>query len=197
MINFITPLYRYNNIEILYNIISSQTKNFKWYLISGSSSLGCSNIDFLSVDNRIFKYHIDGDSIWGHEKRNFFIENVICSDNEWCYFLDDDNIVTSDLIYEAELEYESDYDVILFSQKQGMTDKNRLLGRNGHMSLGLCDIGSFLIRYGKIKATKIYNENQRNADGHYCEQISKIPNIKIKYSEDKFVRYNALSNVVL
>ena len=151
------------------------------------------SLNFLLKDTRVFHHKIDTTQIWGHEQRNFFIKNIKCEDNEWCYFLDDDNVVTPDLISEAMNEYNSNYDIILFSQKQGLTDKIRLYGSQGHLKLGMCDIGSFLIRYDKLKNTFIYSEDQRNADGHYCEQIASLQNINIKYCVDKYVRYNSLS----
>jgi hypothetical protein len=197
MVHFITPLYRYNNIRIIYPTIFHQIQNFKWHLIEGSNKIGEESLDFLLKDNRVFYYKMKTNYVWGHEQRNYFIKNIEADDNDWCYFLDDDNVVTSDLASEIIKEYNSDYDIILFSQKQGLTDKNRLVGLIGHLSLGLCDIGSFVIRYGKLKNTIIDLENSRNADGHYCEQIARIKDVKIKYSAEKFVRYNSLSMEIL
>ena len=193
MINLITPLYRYSNLKIVYSSIVHQTDNFNWFLIEGSHSIKNENIDFLKNDERVKFFKINTEYTWGHEQRNFFIKNIKCDDKDWCYFLDDDNIITNDLIIDSINEYETDYGIILFSQKQGLTEKMRLYGYEGHLKLGTCDIGSFIIRYGLLKNTFIYGEGSRNSDGHYCEQIASIPNVKIKYSDGKFVRYNALS----
>jgi hypothetical protein len=35
MIHFITPLYRYNNIKIIYSTIKNQVDDFNWHLIEG------------------------------------------------------------------------------------------------------------------------------------------------------------------
>ena len=193
MVHFITPLYRYNNIRIVYPTIFHQIDRFKWHLIEGSKKIGEESLNFLLKDSRVFYYKIKTTQVWGHEKRNYFIKNIKGDDKDWCYFLDDDNVVTPDLASEIINEYDSDYDIILFSQKQGLTNKHRLSGSEGHLKLGTCDIGSFLIRYGKIKEALIDFEGQRNADGHYCEKIAAIKNVKIKYAPDKFVRYNSLS----
>ncbi len=196
MINFITPLYRYDNIKIIYSNIIQYTNNFRWYLIEGSNKTGNSDLNFLKNDNRIFYNRIVTNYIWGHEQRNYFIKNINANNNDWCYFLDDDNLITKDLIDECNDISNNNIDIILFSQKRGITNDIALYGLPGRLKLGCCDIGSFLIRYKIIKNTFIYGEDQRNADGHYCEQIGSIPNINIKYCENKYVTYNALSKII-
>ena len=191
MIHLITPLYRYNNIKIIYSTIIHQVSNFKWHLIEGDNHIGCESLDFLNDDNRVIRYKIPTYHIWGHEQRNYFITDIKCEDNDWCYFLDDDNIITNDLI--ESINNESDYDVILFSQKKGLTEQTRLYGYEGHLKLGMSDIGSFAIKYGTIKKTIIPSIDQRNSDGHYSEQIASLDGVKIKYLSDKFTRYNSLS----
>jgi hypothetical protein len=195
MIHFITPLYRYDNLEIIYSTIVHQIDDFKWHLIEGTNKLGDKSTEFMDEDNRVLRYKIKTNFIFGHEQRNYFIQNIECDKNDWCYFLDDDNVVTSDLC-EVYNSITSDYDVIVFSQKKGLTDQQRLLGCQGSLKLGSCDIGSFLIRYEVLKKTLIPYIDQRNSDGHFCEQISNIPNIKILYKPEKFVRYNSLSLII-
>ena len=193
LIHFITPLHKKNNLRILYPNILNLTQDFNWYLIEGKETIGCESIDSILEDNRIHYYKIKTEFIYGHEQRNYFIENIECGDNDWCFFLDDDTIVTQDLIEVAVNEKNSDFDVILLSQKQGLTERVRLHGLEGRMTLGNVDIGSFLIRYSVLKNTKIGMEHVRNSDGHFAEHISNIPNIKIKYCPEKYTRYNSLS----
>lgn len=191
MIHFITPLYRYNNIKIIYSTIINQVSDFKWHLIEGDNHIGEESLDFLNQDSRVIRYKIKTYHIWGHEQRNYFITDIEGENNDWCYFLDDDNVVTNDLI--ETINQENNSDIILFSQKKGLTEQTRLLGFEGHLKLGLSDIGSFAIKYETIKKTFIYSVEQRNSDGHYSEQIAGLHNIKIKYRPDKFTRYNSLS----
>jgi hypothetical protein len=194
MIHFITPLYRYNNIKIIYSTIKNQVTDFNWHLIEGSNKIGEENLDFLKKDDRVFLYKMNTEHVWGHEQRNYFITNTICDDNDWCYFLDDDNVITFDLIKTYKEEQNTKTELILFSQKKGLTEDIRLYSSPQHLSLGNCDIGSFLIRYKLIKKTLIYNTNQRNSDGHYAEQLKTfINNDNFKYYNDRFVRYNSLS----
>lgn len=193
LIHIVTPLYRKNNIRIIYPNIFNLTNDFNWHLIEGSNTVGEESLDFLKDDKRVHLYKIETQEFFGHEQRNFFIKNIKCEDNDWCYFLDDDNIITQDLIEVLNSERHSPIDVILFSQKKGLTEGTRLYAFEGHMSLGNVDIGSFAIRYGSLKNTFIPFENQRNSDGHYAEQITRLPNVRIKYFPDKYVRYNSLA----
>jgi len=194
MIHFITPLYRYNNIKIIYSAIKNQVTDFNWHLIEGSNKIGEESLDFLKSDERVKFYKIDTFHLWGHEQRNYFISDIKCEDNDWCYFLDDDNVVTWDLIKTYNEEKETDVDLVLFSQKQGLTEKDRLWGYEDRLRLGGCDIGSFIIRYRLIKKTLIPNIEWRNADGHYAEQINGFRNQHtFKFYSDRYVRYNSLS----
>lgn len=193
MIHFVTPLYRYNNLTTIYQTIYHQIQDFKWHLIEGSKKIGEIDLDNFLNDERIFFYKMKTNYIYGHEQRNFFIKNIKCEDDDWCYFLDDDNIVTNDLVDSINDIENSDLDVLYFSQKKGLTEQQRLWGLEGHMKLGTCDIGSFVIKYRILKKTHIPYFEHRNADGHYCEQISRIDNLRIKYIPEKFVRYNSLS----
>jgi hypothetical protein len=194
MIHFITPLYRYNNIKIVYSTIKNQVDNFNWHLIEGSNKIGDESLDFLNSDNRVKFYKILTQHPWGHEQRNYFITSINCQDEDWCYFLDDDNIVTWDLIKTYNEEKNSDVDLVLFSQKQGLTEKERLWAYEDRLKLGGCDIGSFMIRYKLLKKTLIHNIELRNADGHYALYINEFKNEHIfKFYLERYVRYNALS----
>lgn len=193
MVHFITPLYRYNNVKIIYSSIVHQINEFRWHLIEGDNRIGDESLDFLEKDDRVIHYKIKTYHPWGHEQRNYFITDILGNSEDWCYFLDDDNIVTGDFVSEV-LNYENqNYDVILFAQKKGLTEIKRLHALEGHMSLNNCDIGSFAIKYSIIKKTIIPHIHERCADGYYCEQISRMDEIKIKYLDNKFVRYNSLS----
>jgi hypothetical protein len=193
MLNLVTPYYRIENLMIIYSSIINQTDNFTWYLIEGSNTnLGKPNFDFIKDETRIRHHKINTKYSWGHEQRNFFLKNIECDDDDWCYFLDDDNTITWDLIETTNRE-EISTDIILFSQKAGLSEKIRLYGYEDRLSLGNCDIGSFVMRFRVAKNTEI-PESQRNGDGHYCAYLNSLKDThKIKFYPDKFVRYNTLS----
>lgn len=194
MINLITPLYRYDNIPIIYKNVLSLTNDFNWYLIEGSNKTGTYDISEILKDKRVHYYKIDTTYPFGHEQRNYFITgNTVC-DDEWCYFLDDDNLLTPDLI--SELSDDSDF--ILFPQKAGLTEYVRLYPGKDKLGLGLNDIGNFLIKYKLLKNHKITFISERNADGHFGEEIkTEIKKYKFKFLENKYTRYNCLSNEII
>lgn len=194
MINLITPLYRYNNIKLIYENICSLTNNFTWHLIEGSNKIGDDNITELLLDKRLKYYKIDTNHIWGHEQRNYFISNIGAHDDEWCYFLDDDNFITEDLIKCLD-DHENDF--ILFSQKAGLTEQIRIYATDGRLGVGLNDIGNFLIKYKLLKQTKIYMMEYRNGDGHLGEDLKNfMKDYKFICYPDKFTRYNCLSEEI-
>jgi len=194
MINIITPLYRYDNVPLLYDNITSLTNNFKWYLIEGSNKVGSYDISEILKDNRVKYYKIETKFVWGHEQRNYFVTDIKANDNEWCYFLDDDNFLTEDLVSELG---DDKSDFILFSQKAGLTEQIRLWGSPGRIGLGLNDIGNFIIKYNFLKHHPIYHLSERNGDGHFGDDIKQyIDQYKFKFLEDKFTRYNCLSKEI-
>lgn len=194
MINLITPLYRYDNVPIIYENILSLTNDFKWFLIEGSNKIGTYDISEILKDNRVHYYKIETTYTFGHEQRNHFISGNTVSDDEWCYFLDDDNLLTPDLI--SELNDSSDF--ILFPQKAGLTEQIRLWPGKNKLGLGLNDIGNFLIKYNFLKKHLITHISERNADGHFGEDMKKeINKYNFKFLEDKYTRYNCLSNEII
>lgn len=193
MINFITAYTREENLLIIYSSISNQTEDFNWYIIEGSNTnLGEPKNEILKNDDRVKYYKINTNFFWGYEQRNYFIKEIGCDEDDWCYFLDDDNVVTWDLIDTLENE-DSSTDLVLFSQKAGLTEKIRLYGTEDRLSLGNCDTGSFAARYRLIKDSEII-AHLRNGDGHYCNFLRSLKEKNtFKYYENKYVRYNALS----
>lgn len=194
MLNIVTAYSRKENIPIIYSSIINQTENFNWFLIEGSNTnLGKPDLDYIKKDQRVKYYKIDTTYVWGYEQRNFFMENIECNENDWCYFLDDDNTITWDLIDTTNNE-DLSTDIILFSQKAGLSEKIRLYGYEDRLTLGNCDIGSFALRFRVAKKSKIYHISSRNGDGHFCEYLNSLKKThNIKFYPDKFVRYNTLS----
>lgn len=195
MIHFVTPLYRKNYLEIIYSSIINQIDDFNWHLIEGTNVIGCEDFGFLTTDPRIKTYKMQTQYIWGHEQRNHFINEIKCSDEDFCYFLDDDNIITHDMVEIYQREKNSSVDLILFSQKAGLTNKTRLYANSlDDLDLGRCDIGSFLVRYNLLKKVYISYLESRNSDGHLaCSIKTHINEHKMIVEGGKYTRYNALS----
>ncbi len=200
MIHFITPLYRYDNIKRLYINLLHQLGgcNFNWHLIEGSNKLGNADLSEVLRDDRVKYYKIDTVYPWGHEQRNHFICNITCNDLDWCYFLDDDNMITGDLVDSyIEDDINLDLDVILFAQKAGVTDKIRIYVKNKNsLGCGSTDIGSFLIRYRLLKTLFIHFASERNGDGLLAESIKQVlpSDSALKIYPNRYTRYNVFSH---
>jgi hypothetical protein len=191
MLHLITPLYRYNNVETIYSSIIHQVKNFQWHLIEGSEKASSTtDISKILSDDRVFYYKIKTSYQWGHEQRNYFIKKIPSEESDWCFFLDDDTVLTGDLVNSLLSPNSKNFDVIVFAQKKGMTEQVRLYGNS--LELGTADIGSFLVK-AKILKRLLIEPTQRNSDGHLAAALKSMSNIKIQYNTNKFTRYNALS----
>lgn len=200
MLHLITPLYRYNNIKRLYINLRHQLNdcNFKWHLIEGSNKIGEDDLSIIFSDKDVYYSKIDTVYRWGHEQRNHFIYNSICEDLDWCYFLDDDNMITGDLVNTyLEDGNTPELELMFFSQIAGMTDKIRLYANSlDNFKLGNVDIGSFLIRYKLLKTVHIDYISERNADGSFVETIKRALTSEnsVKIYPNKYTRYNTFSH---
>ena len=87
MLHIITPLYRFNLIEKVYNSIL-MNDDITWH-ISKSNKREDLNYDFLKKDKRIKLYNVDCDDNEIYKKRNVVFENI--KDGYFC-LLDDDTI---------------------------------------------------------------------------------------------------------
>ena len=87
MLHIITPLYRFNLLEQIYNSIL-MNDDIIWH-ISKSNKREELDYDFLKKDKRIKLYNIDCDDNEIYKKRNVVFDNI--KDGYFC-FLDDDTI---------------------------------------------------------------------------------------------------------
>ena len=87
MLHIITPLYRFNLLEQVYNSIL-MNDDITWH-ISKSNKREELDYDFLKKDKRIKLYNIDCDDNEIYKKRNVVFENI--KDGYFC-LLDDDTI---------------------------------------------------------------------------------------------------------
>lgn len=85
MLHIITPLYRFDLIEKVYNSILSNN-DIIWH-ISYSSKRGLPDLPFLKNNNQIKLYKVDCEDSDTTSKRNSALENI--KDGYFC-FLDDD-----------------------------------------------------------------------------------------------------------
>ena len=87
MLHIITPAYRFENLEVIYNSIYADS-DITWY-ISKSNKRENINFDFIKNDKRVVLYDLDCEDNEIYKKRNFVFERI--NDGYFC-FLDDDTI---------------------------------------------------------------------------------------------------------
>lgn len=85
MLHIITPLYRFENLEKIYNSIFYEP-DIRWH-ISYSSSRNLPDLKFLQEDKRVILYSVDCPDKNAYEKRNAVLEKI--NEGYFC-FLDDD-----------------------------------------------------------------------------------------------------------
>lgn len=87
MLHIITPLYRFENLEKIYNSIFMDS-DITWH-ISYSKDRNLPDLKFLSEDKRIILYNVDCLDTEAFAKRNAVLDNI--KDGYFC-FLDDDTL---------------------------------------------------------------------------------------------------------
>jgi hypothetical protein len=87
MIHIVTPLYRFENLEHIYNSIYDKD-DIVWH-ISKSNRREDLNFDFIKSDKRIKLYNVDCNDNEIGKKRSFALQNI--SGGYFC-LLDDDTI---------------------------------------------------------------------------------------------------------
>lgn len=87
MLHIITPLFRFENIEKIYNSILMNT-DIRWH-ISYSHERELPNLDFLLSDSRIIIHRVECSDSKASAKRNSVLEKI---NNGYFCFLDDDTI---------------------------------------------------------------------------------------------------------
>lgn len=170
--------------------------DFIWHIIMDSKiSLDITQDDnFLKIKDKIKVYSIDTIYTFGFEQRNYFTETLSLqyNDNDWMYFLDDDNLPSPD-VFDCWLKYRTEFEknFVLMSQIRFYNPNKRLYGRIGHASLGKVDIGNFICRLKIIKGRQM-NSQLYNYDGHLVEELKKEYGDSFAYEEAYVALYNVL-----
>lgn len=87
MLHIITPIYRFNLLEQVYNSIL-MNDDITWH-ISKSNKREELDYDFLKKDNRVRLYNVDCEDEEAFKKRQYVLEKI---DSGYFCFLDDDTI---------------------------------------------------------------------------------------------------------
>lgn len=199
-LHIITPGFRVNFLKKIAENLATYYKdqNFIWHLIMDQPGK-------LKREDLLPYCDVLGDKLkiyeelttfypWGFEQRNYFT-NVIANNypvEDWCYFLDDDNLMTIDIFYMFEkYKLDSTAKYIGMSQLRYKDPQLRLWGIPDHATLGLVDIGSFLFRSETLINIPM-NLSCRSADGWIAHGIVALNPGFAKWEPNYMTTYNIL-----
>jgi len=160
MLHIITPLYRFNLLEQVYNSIL-MNDDITWH-ISKSNKREELDYDFLKKDKRIKLYNIDCDDNEIYKKRNVVFDNI--KDGYFC-LLDDDTIFHENM-YMKYLEcVEHNFIGVIIGQQIDKNGKLRLIASKP--IFGRIDTGNVISHHSCLSEcrwpkTHIPNVNQKD-----------------------------------
>ena len=148
-LHIITPLYRFNLLEQVYNSIP-MNDDITWH-ISKSNKREELDYDFLKKDNRVRLYNVDCEDEEAFKKRQYVLEKI---DSGYFCFLDDDTIFHKNMYIKYLECTENNFRGMIVGEQTNTNGKLRL-------------IASFPV-YGKI--------DTGNVVSHYkCLEVCKWP----------------------
>ena len=158
MLYIVTPCSRPENLDILSQSISTDCY---WVIVSDK------NITIPQYDNASLLL-CENNGYQGNKARNFFLDNFYLNDNDWIYFLDDDNIIHPDFFHTVQYYLTSDYSIIHWGQltRYGGPRLKPLI------ELNKIDTACYMVKWKYNKNTR-WKETEYNADGHYAIDCSQ------------------------
>jgi len=117
-----TPLYRFQNLERVYNSIFSE-EDIRWH-ISKSNKREDLNLDFIKNDNRVILYNVDCEDNEIYKKRNAVFD--VIDDGYFC-LLDDDTIFHENMYLKYKECVENNFIGMIVGQQLDKNNKLRLI----------------------------------------------------------------------
>ena len=152
MLHIITPLYRFNLLEQIYNSIL-MNDDIIWH-ISKSNKREELDYDFLKKDKRIKLYNIDCDDNEIYKKRNVVFDNI--KDGYFC-FLDDDTIFHENMYIKYLECVEHNFRGMLVGEQINKDGKLRLIANKP--VYGGIDTGNVISHYSCLTECKWPSEH--------------------------------------
>jgi len=147
MLHIITPLYRFNLLEQVYNSIL-MNDDITWH-ISKSNKREELDYDFLKKDKRIKLYNIDCDDNEIYKKRNVVFDNI--KDGYFC-LLDDDTIFHENMYIKYLECTEHNFRGMLVGEQLDNKGKLRLIASKP--LFGRIDTGNVLCHHSCLSECK-------------------------------------------
>lgn len=184
-INIIMP---FSRLEYKHELIDMLIKlDITLFVIETAESTDWGNHNWI---NRIISPNIPIGYDPPYFKANYFIQNVEINDNEYYYFMGDDNLIDKNLIDNFK---KCDTDVIFCSQYYNpeVTQIINPLDFNT-FKIGNCGWYQFCIKGSVLKNIK-FEDTIWYADGIMMEYLYKHPNLTKTYLPDVFIKFNGIN----
>lgn len=175
MLHIVTPCSRPENLDIISQSIPAECN---WIIVHEN------DIKLPERDNT-FLLKCDRTGPWGHAGRNFFLDNFNLYDDDWVYFLDDDNIIHPAFYSTVQQFLSTDYAIIHW----GQLNKNNEIRLIPDIAIDKIDTACYMIQWKQNKHTR-YNDEKYNADGFYAIDCSQ--NGPVLTLNDSLCYYNYL-----
>ena len=137
MLHIITPLYRFENLELIYNSILSND-DIMWHISKSNKREELKN-DFIKKDKRIVLYNLNVDDHAMGKKRSDVLKKI--NSGYFC-FLDDDTIFHENMYIKYKECEEHNFIGMLIGEQLTNNNKTRLIAHPPKH--GLIDVGNVL-----------------------------------------------------
>jgi hypothetical protein len=185
-ITIITPCRRIQNLSMLYESIQFDKIN-KWIIVYDTTLTSYSHIfsnhsQIVEVD---YKSNTDDNVCCGNIQRNYGLSLV--DDNNYVYFLDDDNIIHPD--FWKIIQQLEENTIHTFNQYRD-THGNILLGNR--IEMNHIDSAMYIVHKNMIGNIK-WQEDLYSADGKFISDIYLTGKYKHKYFDNYYCYYNYIN----
>jgi hypothetical protein len=193
MLHIITPLYRFENLEKIYNSIL-MNDDIRWH-ISYSKTRTLPELEFLKEDKRIVIYEVDCLDSEAFAKRNAVLSKI--NDGYFC-FLDDDTLFHENMYAKFVECSENNFSGMLVGRQLAPDNTLRLIE-----SIPLfqkIDVGNVLCHYNVLEQIKYptkHIEGYNNKDFIFWKSVYEYLGRKCNLTSDVISYYNKISGINL
>lgn len=197
-LNIITPCSRPENLKVIYDDLLRYTDLIKinWWIVFDKKLSGTLDSNYIPLENNenLTIFHFPSpyeNAIGGHLHRNF-IFRVLSTQipEEWCYMLDDDNLIHSKLI-DYFVNHDLNGNVLFFSLQRN--DGSVMEANLDNIKIGHIDTAMIMFRAKKVNGFKF--ENRYTSDGEFIEYLYHMCKTEFNYWPVVMAYYNRLSSL--
>lgn len=177
MIHIITPCSRPNNLA---QILDTIPAGCSWTVVLDSSVA-----DSVNINAKVIRSLHTGNS--GNELRNQGMTEILPDQNDWVYFLDDDNLIHPDWFDAVSSHLNDEFDMLAWGQLN--KDGGIRLPPPFRIQLNCIDTASFMVKWKALKNYR-WETAAYDADGRLAINIASKH--KYKTLDQYLCWYNAL-----